>query len=139
MNAKLSDHWDLTFGYGDTDSKIKESATPSDIGNQAPLVTRDTTNVGLQYRQPFGDRGLDFFARADYRRMGKTYWDPANSTVRNPVNLLDWRVGVEGKSWSVIGWQRNANDVRYNAEFSPGGFVFKAKPRVWGVDFVKNF
>jgi iron complex outermembrane receptor protein len=139
MNAKLSDHWDVTFGYGDTDSKIKESATPSDIGNQAPLVTRDTTNVGVQYRQPFGDRGLDFFARADYRRMGKTYWDPANSTVRDPVNLLDWRIGVEGKSWSVIGWQRNANDVRYNAEFSPGGFVFKAKPRIWGVDFVKNF
>jgi iron complex outermembrane receptor protein len=139
LNAKLSDHWDVTFGYGDTDSKIKASETPSDIGNQAPLVTRDTTNVGVQYRQPFGDRGLDFFARADYRRMGKTYWDPSNSTVRNPVNLLDWRIGVEGKSWSVMGWERNANNVQYNAEFSPGGFVFKAKPRVWGVDFVKNF
>jgi iron complex outermembrane receptor protein len=139
LNAKIAEHWNLTFGYGDTDSKIKESATASDIGNQAPLVTRDTTNVGVQYRQPFGDRGLDFFARADYRRMGKTYWDPANSTVRDPVNLLDWRVGVEGKSWSVIGWQRNANNVHYNAEFSPGGFVFKAKPRVWGIDFTKNF
>jgi iron complex outermembrane receptor protein len=59
--------------------------------------------------------------------------------VRDPVNLLDLRVGIEGESWSLIGWQRNVSDVAYNAEFSPGGFVFKAKPQRWGVDFVKEF
>ena len=79
------------------------------------------------------------FARVDYQRLGKTYWDPQNSTVRDPVDLLDWRVGIEGESWSLVGWQRNFNDVQYNAEFSPGGFVFKAKPRRWGIDFIKEF
>jgi iron complex outermembrane receptor protein len=59
--------------------------------------------------------------------------------VRNPVNLLDWRFGIEGETWSLIGWQSNFNDVQYNTEFSPGGCVFKGRPRAWGVDYVKEF
>jgi iron complex outermembrane receptor protein len=139
VTARVSDNVDVFFGYGDTDSEITASGTATDIGNQAPLVTENTVNVGAQYRRPLGGSGLDFFARTDYQRIGKTYWDPANSTVRDPVNLLDWRLGIEADSWSVVAWQRNFNDVEYNAEFSPGGFVFKAKPRRWGVDFVKQF
>jgi iron complex outermembrane receptor protein len=139
VTARLGEGFDVYLGYGATDSEIKESVVPADIGNQAPLVAEDTANIGLQYRRPFGNSGRSFFARADYRRIGDTWWDPSNSTVRNPVNLLDWRIGIEGESWSVIGWQRNANDVAYNTEFSPGGFVFKAKPQRWGIDFVKEF
>ncbi|HEX6997130.1 MAG TPA: TonB-dependent receptor [Gammaproteobacteria bacterium] len=139
VTARLGTSFDVFFGYGSTDSEIKESPIPGTVGNEAPLVSESTTNVGLQYRRPLGDRGLTFFARADYQRIGDTYWEPENVTVRNPVNLLDWRIGIEGESWSVIGWQRNFNDVQYNAEFSPGGFVFKAKPRRWGIDFVKEF
>jgi iron complex outermembrane receptor protein len=139
VTARLGESFDVFFGYGSTDSEIKEAPVPADVGNEAPLVSENTTNVGFQYRRPFGGSGLNFFARADYQRIGDTYWDPANSTVRDPVNLLDWRIGIEGESWSVVGWQRNFNDVRYNAEFSPGGFVFKAKPRRWGIDFVKEF
>jgi iron complex outermembrane receptor protein len=142
VTAKITDNFDMFFGYGYTDSEIKAWNAPDGagaIGNQAPLVTEDTINVGAQYRRPFGGSGLEFFARADYQRLGDTWWDPQNSTVRNPVNLLDLRIGIEREKWSLIGWQRNVNDVRYNAEFSPGGFVFKAKPSRWGVDYVRQF
>jgi iron complex outermembrane recepter protein len=139
VTARLTDSFDVFFGYGYTDSEITASATPGDIGNQAPLVSEDTVNVGAQYRRPLGGSNLRLFVRADYQRIGDTYWDPSNSTVRDPVNLLDWRVGIEGDSWSVVGWQRNFNDVQYNAEFSPGGFLFKGAPRRWGIDFVKEF
>jgi iron complex outermembrane recepter protein len=139
VTARLGESFDVFLGYGSTDSEIREAPVPADVGNEAPLVSENTVNVGFQYRRPVGGSGLNLFARADYQRIGKTYWDPANSTVRDPVNLLDWRIGIEGESWSVIGWQRNFNDVQYNAEFSPGGFVFKAKPRRWGIDFVKEF
>jgi iron complex outermembrane receptor protein len=137
--ARVGENFDVFFGYGYTDSEIKESVVPADIGNQAPLVTEDTMNLGAQYRRPLGGSGLELFVRADYQRLGDTWWDPSNSTVREPVNLLDWRVGIEGETWSVTGWQRNFNDVAYNAEFSPGGFLWKAKPRRWGIDFVKQF
>src|SRR5690606_35143619 len=109
VRARITDYFDLIFGYGYTDSEIKESAVPTDIGNQAPLVTKDTINLSAQYRRPFGNSGLQLFVRGDYRRLGDTWWDPANSTVRNPVNLLDWRIGIEGESWTLAGWQRNFN------------------------------
>jgi iron complex outermembrane receptor protein len=140
--ASVTDNLEVSFGYGYTDSEIREWNAPDGaaaIGNQAPLVTEDTINLGAQYRRPIGNGGLQFFLRGDYQRIGDTWWDPANTTVRDPVNLLDWRVGIEADTWSITGWQRNANDVRYNAEFSPGGFLFKARPRTWGVDFVKEF
>lgn len=139
VTGRVSDNLELFLGYGATDSEIKAAAEPSYIGNEAPLVSEDTINAGLQYRRPLGDSGLEFFFRSDYQRIGDTWWDPNNSTVRNPVNLLDLRAGIYGDGWSVVAWQRNFNDVRYNAEFSPGGFVFKAKPRRWGIDFTKEF
>ena len=139
LNARITDTFNLTFGYGATDSEIKAAADPLTIGNQAPLVSRDTTNFGAHFHKPIGGNGLEFELRADYRRLGKTYWEPYNVTVRNPVNLLDLRAGFSGKDWSVTAWERNANNVQYNAEFSPGGFVFKAKPRIWGLDYTRQF
>jgi iron complex outermembrane receptor protein len=139
LTAHITDNLDLMFGYGTTDSEITKSVVPADIGNQAPLVTEDTTNVTAQYQIPFGSGGKAFVIRGDYRRMGKTWWDPANTTVRDPVNLLDLRFGVQSDDWSVMAWGRNVNDVEYNTEWSPGGFVFKAKPARYGVDFTKYF
>jgi hypothetical protein len=52
--------------------------------------------------------------------------------VRDPVNLVDARAGVEGGAWGVYAFGSNLFDEEYNAEFSPGGFVFKARPRIYG-------
>jgi iron complex outermembrane receptor protein len=139
VSARLGDNFDVYLGYAKTDSEITASQIPTQVGNKAPLVPEETTNLGFQYRRPFGSSDKTFFLRADYRRIGDTYWEPDNYTVRNPVNLLDWRVGIESETWSVVGWQANFNDVAYNTEFSPGGFVFKGRPRSYGIDFSKRF
>jgi hypothetical protein len=41
--------------------------------------------------------------------------------------------------WSVTSWSKNLTGKKYNAEFSPGGFLFKALPRRYGVDFNYRF
>jgi iron complex outermembrane receptor protein len=146
LTAHLTDDLDLMFGYGMTDSEIKEgsphkdpgSPIPSVVGNKAPLVTEDTVNLTLQYHVPLSN-GKEFVVRSDYQRIGDTWWDPENSTKRSPVNLLDIRFGVQADDWSVMAWGRNINDVMYNTEWSPGGFVFKGKPARYGVDFTKHF
>lgn len=146
-NALLTDTLSAYVGLGYVDSDIKDASDPADEGNQAPLVTEYTLNLGAQYRQPLPllDGNLMLVARADYRRLGDTYWDPGNISKRGPVDLLDVRLGVEvPDNWSITAWSKNATDEEYNAEFSPGpapgaNFLFKATERRWGVDFVKRF
>ena len=122
------------FAWGLTDSSIKAFPDPVVIGNEAPLISRSTVNVGVQYTPDLGG-GLEGLLRADYRRTGQTWWEPYNTTVRDPVQLVDLRVGVRSdEGWSITAFANNLFDETYNAEFSPGGFVFKAKPRVYGIE-----
>ncbi|TIX50482.1 TonB-dependent receptor [Alteraurantiacibacter aquimixticola] len=124
--------WGLTF------SDIKEFPDPSVIGNEAPLISRSTLNVGAQYN-PALTEDLDALLRVDYRRTGRTWWDVPNSTVRDPIHLVNARIGVEGENWGLYGFATNLFDEEYNAEFSPGGFVFKARPRIYGVEASYRF
>jgi iron complex outermembrane receptor protein len=125
-----------SFGY--TDSKITGMEDPKVIGNQAPLVSRTTFNAGFQYRQPLID-DLTGTVRLDYQNIGRTWWDPYNVTSRDPVNLVDLRVGVQTERWTVTAWSKNLTNTLYNAEFSPGGFLWRALPRRYGIDFEFHF
>ena len=58
--------------------------------------------------------------------------------MRDPVNLLDLRIGIEGDDWSATLWSKNLLDEKYNDEFSHP-FVWKALPMRWGVQYQKNF
>jgi hypothetical protein len=43
---------------------------------------------------------------------------PWNQLPRDPYNLLDVRVGLQGDDWSAVVWSKNALDEEYNEEFS---------------------
>ncbi len=128
VTAKPTDRLDLYAGVGLTDSKITAMEDPSVIGNQAPLVSRNTINAGAQYRQPLSDR-LNGIIRLDYQEIGRTYWDPYNVTSRDPVSLVDLRTSLEADNWSITAWSKNLTNKIYNAEFSTGGFLWRALPR----------
>ncbi|WP_305095587.1 TonB-dependent receptor [Croceibacterium aestuarii] len=132
-NVNPTDDLQFNVAWGLTDSEIKSFPDPAAIGNEAPVVSRSTLNVGAQYT-PYIGGGLSALLRADYRRIGRTWWDVYNSTVRNPVELVDVRAGVKGEHWSLTAFASNLFNEKYNAEFSPGGFVFKARPRIYGVE-----
>jgi hypothetical protein len=36
-------------------------------------------------------------------------------------------------------WSKNLFDVKYNAEYSTGGFLYKGEPVQWGFDLSKKF
>jgi len=151
LAARPVEGLDTYLRLGMTDSEIRESSrSAADVGNQAPLVSQYTINIGTQYRWPVGSGGLQAVIRVDGQRIGPTYWYPDNFTLREPIDLINLRLGVEQGAWSVTAWAKNLFDRRYNAEWSPGpqffpspgytnNFVFKAMPRVWGVDFNYRF
>jgi iron complex outermembrane receptor protein len=152
IKAALTDSFDAYLGLGYTDSDIKQSdRDPNDVGNQAPLVSEYSVNLGLAYRHDlaaFG--GATAFVRTDLDVTGPTWFYPDNFTERDTINVLNLRVGLDSKSWSVTAWAKNLTDEDYNAEWSPGpqffpnpgytnNFVFKALPRRWGVDLAYRF
>ena len=152
ITARVTDSFDAYLGVGYTDSEIKQSdRAASDVGNQAPLVSEYSVNLGLAYRHQlaaFG--GASAFIRTDLDVTGPTWFYPDNFTERDAVSVLNLRLGLESKSWSVTAWAKNLNDEDYNAEWSPGpqffpnpgytnNFVFKALPRRWGVDLAYRF
>ena len=143
LTAHPTDQLDLYAGVGFTDSRITAMADPTVIGNQAPLVSRNTINAGAQYKQPLGD-GLLGTVRLDYNEIGRTWWEPYNITSRDPVSLVDLRMGLLAKNWTVTAWSKNLTNKIYNAEFSPGnvggaGFLWRALPRRYGVDLDYKF
>jgi iron complex outermembrane recepter protein len=138
LTARPTERLDLYASYGYTDSRITAMADPTVIGNQAPLVSRDTFNIGAQYRQPLSN-GLSTTVRVDYNNIGRTWWDPYNVTSRDPVSLLDARLGLQGANWTLTAWSKNLTDTKYNAEFSPGGFLWRALPRRYGLTLDYRF
>lgn len=144
-SALFNEYFSAYYGIGYTDGEINRAADPADNGNQAPLVTEWTFNLGGQLTYPIGSGDLDFVLRADYNYQGDTYWDPGNISVRSPINLVDMRVGFQvADNWSLMLWGRNLTDEQYNAEFSPGpapglNFLWPGQPRRWGASFIKQF
>jgi iron complex outermembrane receptor protein len=138
VSAKATDWLDLYANFGYTDSNITHMQDPSVIGNQAPLVTKDTFHAGFQLHQPVMDN-INGILRVDYQYLGRTWWDPYNVTSRDPVSLVDLRTGLDAQRWSLIAWSKNLTDKIYNAEFSTGGFLWKAQPRTYGLDYTYRF
>ena len=132
---------DAAFGY--TDSRVEKYPLKSRIGDQAPLVSQYTANLGLQWRHEFNAM-TDATIRMDYNRTGPTYfWEVDGATpdvlTRRPVDLVDLRATLRRGAWSLSGWAKNLTDSRYNAEYSPGGFVFKALPVRYGAELSVTF
>ena len=125
---------EFNAALGVTYSRIERFPDPRVIGNEAPFISRYTLNLGGQYETRLGDSDLKARLRIDYRRTGRTWFDVTNSTSRNPVDIVDPRFTIDGGKWSVTAYASNVFDKKYNAEFSPGGFVFKARPRIYGLE-----
>src|SRR3954468_11236684 len=138
LTARATDRLDLYANFGYTDGEINRMEDPKVVGNKPPLLTKDTVGAGFQYRQPLVD-GINGTFRLDYQQIGRTWWDPYNVTSRDPVSLIDLRAGFEGERWTVTAWSKNLTNKIYNAEFSAGGFLWRALPRRYGVDFTYKF
>ena len=147
LNALLTDTFSLNLGVATMNSEITSDASiPHVVGQEVPLTSDYTFNLGFNYAKPL-ESGREFVVRTDLHSIGDTYWGPGdpsfaplgwNQTVRDPVNVVALRAGVQGDDWSVMAWSKNLFDEEYNDEFSHP-FVWKALPRRWGVQYTKSF
>ena len=101
---------ELNAALGYTNSKITEFPDPTVIGNEAPLISRYTLNLGAQYRGADHVGGLGILAR---RRLSPHRPDLVGA-VQHHQPRSD-RPGqrearVEGERWSFTAFAENLFD-----------------------------
>jgi len=93
INAHVTDHLDLYGSVGYTDSEITDMEDPAVIGNQAPLVSKTTINLGAQYRQPINE------GARHHRPGGLEQGRPkpgGSRTIRPRATRSRWSICVSG-------------------------------------------
>lgn len=145
FRAQVTDHLQIFGGGGYLDAKVKRfAANPAYEGNKAPLSTKYNINFGAQGTFPISDQ-WNLLPRVDYTRYGAIWYDVQNTpgTRRDPIDLIDARLGLESDNIQIALWARNLTKTRYNTEAVPllGTFqvIYKGLPRSFGAEVRYNF
>ncbi len=130
INARLIDNLDLSFAAAMNDSDIKSFSNPlvsqlSGVidagfsGNQLPLTSKYSANVGVQYgKSTTAWEDGSWFARADFSWKDKQYLNAANITWTKARSVVNLRAGATRGALSFDVYVLNAlDDENYVAGF----------------------
>lgn len=84
LNGKITDQWTVNLGYAYLDGEITYSATPSQVGNEAPNVPQDNFTAWTSYDLRailYPDTTL--LVGGGFR-YASSYWGDANNLARVP-------------------------------------------------------
>jgi len=137
LNGKVTDTIELFASYGYTNATLDNysDAKGNYSGNKNTYAPNYNYNIGVQYR---GDQG--YFARADLNGYGRTYFDNANISSRDPYRLVNAKIGYEADSYDIYLYGKNIFDKEYNSinMFNFGGTKY-SQPREIGVQLAYRF
>lgn len=152
--AKLADNLNLSAGLGYIDAEISRlDSDPISEGNRAPFVPEVTSSLSLTHRWSPGGRfdapGLELISNVSYEYRGSQEFNSRNSpgSKRKALNLLDARIALQTRSWSLAVWGKNLADEEYPEDvvtvFTEAPLTtyvsFRALPRTAGVEFTVYF
>ena len=153
FSALPTDALQIDFGFGYTDSEIKEYKdiqgvlVPADaiLGSKVPGAPVWTLNIALQHTAPLTEK-LDLVSRIDYEHRDKTYWTLDNLDTQSPYDLVNLSVALEKEAWSARVFVNNLLDEEYIEWFFAARFIglpadiaWPSAPRQAGVEFSYRF
>ena len=121
IRVKATEEIELFAGAGFTQARYDEYDSPiGDFsGERIARVPAYLLNVGASYRAKWGG-----VARIDWRYVGKTYFDEANTVKEPGYSVLDARIGYEKGNFGIYVFGRNLTGTDY---FS-NSYVFLGQP-----------
>lgn len=146
LNIKPTPRLVITNALGFTDSKIsKLSSNTQWEGNYSPLTARSTFATAIQYNVDLGNN-YSLMPRISYEHRGKMYWHVDNKDYQQPFGLLNARLMLNHKKWSLTAYGTNLLNTEYNIElvakeFSGGSADVRwpSQPLQWGLELRYNF
>lgn len=115
---------DIAASFGWIDSEFDDYG---DYTGKTPTITPVyTLNLSAQYRHASG-----IFVRGEMEGYGKTYYNEANTTKRDPYQLYNAKIGYEASTWDVYLYVNNLLDKEYFSSLCYGAYI--GKPRTIGM------
>ncbi|WP_291325499.1 TonB-dependent receptor [Desulfovibrio sp. UCD-KL4C] len=108
-------------------------------GNRVFGVPDYTYTLAADYRRNLaGEWGV--FSRIDLLGIGSRFFDDGNTVKENPYELVNLKVGVEGKHLDVYLWSKNILDRQYvMMENTAAGVAEDGAPRTFGISIDYRF
>ena len=153
FSALPLDSLQVDFGFGYTDSEIKEYEdiqgvlVPADaiLGSKVPGAPVWTLNLAVQHTAALTDT-LDLVSRLDYEHRDKTYWTLDNLDTQAPYDLVNLSFALEKDPWSARVFVNNLLDEEYIEWFFAARFIglpadiaWPSAPRQLGIEFSWHF
>jgi iron complex outermembrane recepter protein len=127
---------DYSFGYTDAkydELKVSQNGSEADLKGKKQLFTPDITSMlAAQFMHSLGKQ-VSLSVRGEWRSIGTTYFDLANTIKQSPYNLINARVAIAYKKAELSLWGRNLTDKHYIGYAYDFGAVHLGDPRTYGV------
>lgn len=131
---RISKHLDLLTGASFIDTEITKSFEQSAIGNKIPFAPQSSFYVGLFTNFKTGENSK-ISANINVENKGKKYWFADDlygvdqkDIFQNPYTLVNTKIKLDVKDFSIGLWGKNIFNTKYNQEWWPFG-VFDANPQ----------
>jgi len=136
--------WNASYSHARYKSLLLYSADAGAVvnfeGNQPINTPPISSMLAAQYNYDFlhSKAKLGVFARAEYRYLGRYYFDFINGLNQPGYSLWNFKAGITTRRFELNGWMRNAFDEKYIAYGSFGSFML-GSPRTYGTTLIAKF
>ncbi|MFZ9302739.1 MAG: TonB-dependent receptor [Sediminibacterium sp.] len=144
FTAQANAHLSIDYNAGMTNAKfetleIAQNGNANILNGNKQIFTPDlVSNLALQYDQKF-NKDLSGFVRTEWRYIGTTYFDLANSIQQSPYNIINASLGVQMGDVQIKFWTRNLTNQKYISYAYDFGAVHLGDPATSGLSITIKF
>lgn len=134
-----SKHTEAFLSVGYTDAKFVDYVDGDDdfSGNKIPYIPEYTFHTGIAYTHQLDYNWLDkVIFHADYKGVGKHFWQDENISYQNYYGLLNAKITFEVNHLALSFWGKNILDEGYQAFYFQSlgnSYAQIGQPAIYGV------
>ncbi len=134
----------LQYSFGTTNARfdkldIASQGSTVNLAGKRPIFTPSSTSLlAAQYSYPVSSE-LQIMLRGEWKYIGTTYFDLANSIEQSPYHLLNAKLGMEYKKTALSFWAKNLAGTKYISYGYDFGAVHLGDPAIFGTSFSYKF
>ena len=144
FTAKANKHVSIDYNAGFTHARfekleIAQNGSSNIFNGNKQIFTPDlVSNLALQYDQKIKN-SLTAFIRTEWKYIGTTYFDLANTIKQSPYHIINASIGFKMGNINIQYWSRNLTNQRYISYAYDFGAIHLGDPITNGCSIAIKF